>query len=416
MLKKLKFIFVLLVLFLVPSVSHAQEEQLYNEFVVVDFPVSNTTVNTAGDYRIEMVAVAKPATETGSDAVINWLGLYAGSSSPTFNAFMHAGLYVTSDGVQWFAAAAPYQNTAPPVVCLAGTEVWPNPSGLTTGCLSDVGDLGINVNTWIRLQIVTYGNGFWIVRIANPGTQTKIDVARIYNPNTYLTVSKIVMEESWYGTAPGQNPWYPANFYDVDFKYRRDFYWAQWPSNIGGNYGSNNIRENSYSGADVCPAHYGVNNYVQGNPYLWYMGTGGSKCSGLLYTGGGPATEATSIVGEYSGKFMSSENGQTCILTNRTWPGPWEEWNVIHLGINVRAYRGNNAKYITRRSTNDLWAEAADTGSNNARFDYVEIQSLVFRLRNKGNGLYVDHYNGLACTSADKGTFNNQTVFRYVAF
>jgi hypothetical protein len=54
MLKKLKFIFVLLVLFLVPSVSHAQEEQLYNEFVVVDFPVSNTTVNTAGDYPVEL--------------------------------------------------------------------------------------------------------------------------------------------------------------------------------------------------------------------------------------------------------------------------------------------------------------------------------------------------------------------------
>jgi hypothetical protein len=54
MLKELSFSLILPVLFLVPSLSHAQGATNYHEFVIADFPVSNTTVNTAGDYRVEL--------------------------------------------------------------------------------------------------------------------------------------------------------------------------------------------------------------------------------------------------------------------------------------------------------------------------------------------------------------------------
>ena len=418
-LTRFSVLLVLLALLLsLPSPSQAQTDPFnYSEQVGPVFPVSNLTVATAGDYRVNMLATAKPSgSYQGFDhTAVNYFGIYAGYTTVPLDTFIHAGLYVTHEGVKWFAAGSPEYSNAPVIECLRGNKAWFDNDNRHTGCLSDVGDLGLDLNVWTRVQLVTYNTGFWIVRIANQQGYPQ-DVAKIYNPNTTIVDSRVIGEESWQGANQSQNPWVQVSFYDLDLKYRTAGGWAHWPSNIGGNYGSANITESSNSGADPCPAHYGVNPYVQGNPYLWYVGSGGSTCSGLLYTGGGPDTLVISIIGEYSGKFMSSENGVGCVHTNRNIPAQWEEWHVEHLGVNVVAYRGNNGKYMQRGSGDDLFVNATGYTSANAQYDYLYIAPYVFRLRNKGNNKYVDHNNGSGCTEADVTNPGNQETFRYVAF
>ena len=417
MLNKCKIIVAtLLFLQLFPSTSQAQQTLNFNEWVGVDFPVSNSSVSSAMDYFVYMVATDKPEL-AGTAKAVNYFGMRAGTNTSTFNAFIHAGLYVSNEGYRWFAAASPSHPNAPVVECLRGNPAWYNSGGRETGCVSGYGDLGLGQNQWLRVQIVTYRQGFWIVRLQNPGTGAKVDVAKIHNPNTTLTDADIVGEESWSGVDPTQNPWVKVKFYDLDFKYRTNYYWNHMPSDIGGDYGLNNIWEASNSSSDPCPSHYGITKNIQNNPYLWFVGTGGSNCSGKLYSGGGPSTAVTSMIGNNSGKFMSSENGQNCIMTNRNWPGQWEEWHE-QLNSGIVSYRGNNGKWAKRRSNDDLWEDAGDANSNDAKFDFIPIggSSIVFRLRNKGNNLYVDHNSGTSCTEADVSSPGSEEVFRYVAY
>ncbi len=417
MFRKLNVVVFFLIIFFVPSLNYAKSisENRYHEYVYSEFPVSNSTVANANDYYMYMTT--SELSDSSDQAVANYLRLDAGWVFPNhFNPFMHAGLYVTSEGVGWFAGTNPGDPSSPTVTCSnPDFEVWPNQDGQPTGCLSSLGNLGLDVNIWTRVQMVNYGNGKWIVRFTNADGY-KADVAEIHNPYTTITKARVVMEETWYGTDPNQNPWLSAHFYNLDLKYRTGGGWAFWPSGIRGDYGTNYISEASTSGTDVCPDYYGVNDYVQGNPFLWYMGSGGSKCSGQLYTGGGPDTVTISIVGETTGKFMSSENGTKCIYTDRTIPGSWEEWHVDEIVGDIFAYKGNNAKYLSRRSNDDLWADANDTSSNNAQFIYEEIAPYVFRLKNKKNGRYVDHNSGNSCTEADTLNPGNEEKFRYVSW
>ncbi len=269
----------------------------------------------------------------------------------------------------------------------------------------------------MRIELVTYGLGYWIVRIHNPGTNQKADVAKIYNASTTISYATVVVEESWRGTNPSDNPWHVASFYDLDFKYKWSSFWNQMPSNIGGDYGSTSIGQISTSGTTPCPSHYGVTPYVQSNPYLWFMGTGGNTCSGSLYTGGGPDTSTTSFLAVGTGKYLSSENGQGCMTTNRAWPGQWEEWHTDQIGNNVVGLRGNNGKYASRRTNNDLWEDAYNTGSNEAKFDYTTIEPYVFRLRSKGNNLLVNYASGTTCTKAEGSAIDDtKQKFRMVAY
>lgn len=398
---------------LLASVLFVSPVQAYNEWVYAEFPVTNSTVANARDYYVYLRSEYQPLNPLGS--VAGWFAIYPGNTSPSN--FIQVGIYSWSLGTSWFVSLDPNpNNTSVPVIeCKRGTRNWYDNSGRHHGCIGAVGDLGINQAVWGRFQLVTYGDGKWIARVRN-GTQVA-DVAFIYNANTTLAQAEVDMEEYWTGFS---NPWLNGGFYNYDLKYRTGYYWAHWPSNIGGDFGTANIGTVSNSGSVICPDHYRVQRYVQNNPYLWYAGVGGANvvCSGLLYTGGGPSTQVTSIVGETTGKLMSSENGAACVKTNRAVDGPWEQWQVVDLGSGIMAYRGNNAgKYLSRRSNNELWSEGNSSSSNDARYyRYWINQPFTFRLVNVANNLFVDHHgSGGACTRADTSGPTNDTILRYVA-
>ena len=357
----------------------------------------------------------QPTNPTAS--VAGWLGIHPGSTH--VNNFIQVGITSSFNRTSWFVSLDPnFNNTGvPQILCLRGIPSWYDINNRAHGCLGNSGDLGIGLQNWGRFQLVTYGDGKWIARVRNNATNQVADVAFIYNSNTTLASAEVTMEEWWSGL--GGNPWVNGGFYSNDLKYRTGSYWAHWPSNIGSNYGNATIGTVSNSGSQICPDHYRVQSYVQGNPYLWYLGVAGSNplCSGILYTGGGPNTRVTSIVGETASKLVSSENGQACVRTNRSMDGSWEQWQDVNLGGNVTAYRGNNAgMYLTRRSNNELWSEAPNSSNNDAKFQLIWVSSpYTFRLRNLGNNLYVNHYWGSGCTRADTSGTVSDTIFRYVA-
>ncbi len=282
--------------------------------------------------------------------------------------------------------------------------------------------MGLGKNIAFRVQLVTYGGGVWIVRLQNLSTMGwahVADVAKIHNPYTWVSHAGLVVEESWMGPDPSYNLWSTANFYDIDFKYRTGAFWAHMPSNIGGDYGQTVAWQQSTSGATPCSSnsfqsHYGI--ALQGNPYMWFMGTGGTTCSGNVLTGGGPSTAVTGIKDLTANKYVSSENGALCVIANRHWVGQWEEWHIDDLGNNAFAYRGNNGKYLNRHSDNVLWEDAQSNSSSNTWFQLSDVGGGVFLLSSKNNWLYLNGYNGNSCTKADSVGSSNASLYRYVAF
>ena len=149
------------------------------------------------------------------------------------------------------------------------------------------------------------------------------------------------------------------------------------------------------------------------------MGTFGSECSGQLYQGGGSSTEVTSIAAEYSGsppngvqgKFLSSENGTDCVHTNRFYDGAFEQWYVDDVDSSTQvAYRGNNHQYLSRHANNSLWQDSTDLTDADTLFFYEEQEPYVFKIKNIGNGQYVDHNKGTSCVKANAAGNNNETL------
>jgi len=144
------------------------------------------------------------------------------------------------------------------------------------GCLGNVGDLGVDLHLWVRVQMVTYGSGKWVVRVYDVNGNPH-DVADVYNTNQTLARAEVDTEESWFGNSPSENPWVDLGFYNLDLKYKSGGSWLSWPAG--------NLAEYSASGADICPSHYRVVPNAQGNSGMWYAGIGGvgTVCSGSLY-------------------------------------------------------------------------------------------------------------------------------------
>jgi len=421
-------VFLLFVLLMfIPATMQAQGD---TNIVTITFPVSNNTVSSAGDYYVNIISFTPPNANVARDArqgqadlsgnyTMNYLELYPETTSSTLLPFLRVGLLTTDDGVYWFASGPREHVDAPTITCYRNSfEFWSNSQGRHTGCIGRADDLGIGFETWHRVQLVTYNDKDWVAKITNVDGYIH-DVARFKAINgKRLNLASVVMETR--RTDPDSNPWVKAKYYNFDFKYRNGG-WMQWPSNIGGNYGSNKIIASN----TICPSFYGVAHNFSGQPYLWAMGDSllldGEECHGSIYAGGGPSTEMWSVIAESSQKAVSSENGNSCIRANRNVPGLWEQWHADNLGGNRFAYQGNNGKYLIRNGDDRIWSHASGSGSNNARFERTEITPFVFRLKNIGNNKYLQHHFGNECVKADSSFVDvdgptEDQKFRYVAY
>ncbi len=245
-----------------------------NDFMVGELRVDLSEVNSAGDYRVLLLANDKPS--SGSpDYTAAWIGLdLAQYNGQPFSAqFSQVGLLARDDGIHWFVYAEPG------VTCMRGEEYWGTCNGRSCGCLGTVGDI-VSQSTWHHVELVTYGQGYWIARVYPAGSEIGWDVAQIWSTSTRIYRAQSTMEEAY---TTSQDPYLIGRFY----------YWhpeyivpgsgfRDWPESAGGQ--RSNIYATDLNGQNTfCPDHYGVDPNWVGNERAWYAGTSGQQCSWLLF-------------------------------------------------------------------------------------------------------------------------------------
>lgn len=244
-----------------------------NDFMAGKLYVNLNEVYSAGDYRVLLLAHDKPS--SGSpDYTASWLSLdLAQYNGQPFSAeFSQVGLLARDDGIHWFVYAEPG------VTCIRGEQYWGTCNGRSCGCLGTVGDI-VSQGAWHRVELVTYGQGYWIARVYSSG-DVGWDVAKIWSTSTRIYDAQVTMEEA-YTTA--QDPYLTGRFYHWHPEYIvPGSGFRDWPESEGGH--QNQIYATDLNGQNTfCPDHYGVDPNWLGDERAWYAGTGGHACSWLLF-------------------------------------------------------------------------------------------------------------------------------------
>jgi hypothetical protein len=241
-----------------------------HDFIYATLRVDLPVVNSARDYQVTLYAKDIPS-YGDPDYTAAWLSINLDiNHQPTFpDQFSQIGLLTSSTGVRWFVYAEPG------VICLRGTTYWGN-----LGCRGSVNDIA-SLNSWYKVELVTYMEGFWIARIYDTNN-VSYDVAKILSPSIYIYQANSATEEAYNVT---QDPYMTAAFNHSHPQY---MVWGSgfqdWPAsdNVGVSYmGSSDDSGNN----TFCPDYYGYNP----NPFderIWYAGssyTYKELCQGFLF-------------------------------------------------------------------------------------------------------------------------------------
>ena len=149
--------------------------------------------------------------------------------------------------------------------CLRGFKI-------ASGCVQSGTDTLVGFDEWLQLELVTYGQGWWIARIRNNWDFTVSDVARIYVPSTsitYIFVETYVQEgynndpEDFLQTGIYWN-WHP--------RYVKPTGWAEWDATSGPLLAEKNFIPHFFSPSYRCPQLYNVKQNIGGDNRSWYTG------------------------------------------------------------------------------------------------------------------------------------------------
>jgi hypothetical protein len=238
-----------------------------NDFVDTELRVDLPVIFQARDYIAYVAPTAKPAS-TGA-YTNGWLGLNLASyTGATYSAqFSQVGLMTYNTGVQWFVYAEPG------VQCLRGTNAWVGTDGVVRGCVGSFSDL-VSVGQWTKVELVTYGQGFWIARVYDQNSVGH-DVAKIWSTSLRIYRAFQVSEEGYWVSS---DPYLTMSYYHWHPQYMAGGQGFQdWPAS--GSTGSTNYLFTSPS--TICPGHYGAYLRLSGDPRYWFDGnvTGAYACS-----------------------------------------------------------------------------------------------------------------------------------------
>lgn len=242
-----------------------------NDFVVGELRVDLSEVYDSKDYRVLLLANDKPNASGGM--TVAWLGLdLAQYNGQLYSAqFSQVGLYTDNVGLYWFVYAEPG------VTCLRGTTQFGTcMGGRPCGCIGTSSDI-VSLGTWHWVELVTYGQGYWIARVYDTNTNA-YDVALIWSTSPRIYFAQSTTEEAY---TVAQDPFLTASFYHWHPQYMQwGTGWQEWPRSRG------NIVSNStiwVSPSSICPSHYGATPNMFGDERSWYAGTGGQTCFWLLF-------------------------------------------------------------------------------------------------------------------------------------
>jgi hypothetical protein len=230
-----------------------------NDFVIGELRVDQSSVNQSRDYRTSLYVGDKPT--SGGGYTTAWFGVNLVQYNGTLYSakFSQVGFLTDNGGVRWFV----YSEAG--VQCLQGSPNWGN-----LGCWGNYGDRA-TIGNWQNVELVTYGQGFWIARVYNQ-YGNPLDVAKIMSSSLRIYRAQATTEEAH---SLVTDPYLKAAFYHWHPRY---MVWGtgfqEWPASSGGN---NNHIWTWPQG--MCPWHYGATVNLSGDPRYWFAGTGGSICS-----------------------------------------------------------------------------------------------------------------------------------------
>jgi len=167
-------------------------------------------------------------------------------------------------GVRWFV----YSGAG--VECFQGQPGWG-----TLGCVGNWGDRA-TVGQWQKVELVTYGQGFWIARVYDQYGNA-LDVAKILSNSTQIYRATAVTEEAYHQST---DPYMTASFWHSHPKY------MIWGSGGGfqdrpaspspGVKGSHNkLLVSPARPISICPDHYIARLNWGNDPRVWYAGSAG---------------------------------------------------------------------------------------------------------------------------------------------
>lgn len=251
------------------------------DFVVGELRVDSSDVYNARDYRVSIAATDRPS--SGSDYTAGWIGIDLANNPGLYgDQFTQVGLLTDSTGLSWFVYAEPG------VQCLQGQTAWGN-----LGCK---GNNFVALNTFHRVELVTYLQGFWIARVYDT-SGTPHDVAKIWSTSSRIYRATVTMEEA---TVAQPDPYLKASFLFWHPQFTpsgADF--VDWRPSVSMSTLDEIRSVDGNNQNTFCPQHYGANPNQSGDQRYWYAGTGGQQCSWLLFpnaTHYGPDVRSAQVV------------------------------------------------------------------------------------------------------------------------
>jgi hypothetical protein len=261
---------------LVPNSALAQAGG-YQDQIVAELRVDGFDPTFRQDYRVFLAAHPSAPYSSSGGYTTNWLGLHL-AADPHFE-FIQVGLKADQNGTHWFAQAWEFvPGAGSPITCLRGERSEPDGDGVYHGCTGAVGDI-VASDQWSSVELVTYGQGFWIARVYTP-SGSAVDVAKFSSGNTSIQRALVSTEETRLESA---DPFLGSAFYHCHPQVLGgDGGWQEWPYSTQGHpnylYATNESGYNSF-----CPLNYGANLYLADDPRFWFAGTGGQKCDEHIF-------------------------------------------------------------------------------------------------------------------------------------
>lgn len=231
-----------------------------NDLMTVSLRTDIGNVYSADDFRTHVYATSM--TNVDGSFTNAWIGVFLNQYNGTTGSgeFSQVGMTANGNGLTWFVYAEPG------VTCLRGIQSYG-----TLGCTGNAGDLGFAVGTWHTVELVTYGQGYWIARVWDASGTTSADVAWINSSSLQIYHAEDTSEEGYNGTT---DPRLAMNYFHHHPEYDDAVYgWTDWPSSYGG---TNNFYYVNPS--TVCPSIYGANLNVSGDPRYWQIVSGATTC------------------------------------------------------------------------------------------------------------------------------------------
>jgi len=110
-------------------------------------------------------------------------------------------------------------------------------------------------------------------------------------------------------------------------------------------------------------------------------------------------------------KFVSSNNGSSAMMCDRSSVQGWEKFDVIDVGDGKVALRGANGKYVSSNNgTSPMMCDRSSVGAWE-KFTWVELYNSQFALKGS-NGKYVSSENGntaMMCNRTSIGAWETFT-------